>query len=75
MEDFSSFGGKRFYGPPPCLLDTNLKYFWFFSELIFSCVVSENVLTLFQNLATVMRQRQSTLMAKLADLSRLDKLL
>ena len=65
----------RFYGPPPCLLDTNMKYFWCFSELFFSCVVSNNILTLFQNLATVMIQRKSTLMAKPTDLSRLDKLL
>ena len=62
-----------FYGPPPCLLDTNLKYFFGFCELFFCCVVSKSVLNLFQNLATVMRQRQSTLMAKPADLSRLDK--
>ena len=66
------FRGKRFYGPPPCLFDTNLKYFRF-SGLFFSCVVSKNVLTLFQNLAMVMRQRNSTLMAKPADFSRLDK--
>ena len=73
MEIFSSFGGKRFYGPPPCLLNTNLKYFRF-SELFFSPVVYKSALNLFQNLATIMRQRQSTLMAKLADPSRLDKL-
>ena len=30
MEIFSSFGGKMFYGPPPCLFETNLKYFWVF---------------------------------------------
>ena len=36
-------------------------------------MVSKNVLTLFQNLAMVMRQRKSTLMANPADLSRLDK--
>ena len=23
-----------FYGPPPCLLNTNLKYFWVFSEFL-----------------------------------------
>ena len=46
-----------------------------FSELFFSCMVFKNILTLFQNLAMVMRQRQFTLMAKLADLSRLDKVL
>ena len=68
------FRGKRFYGPPPCLLNTNLKYFGF-SELFFSCVVSKNVLTLFQNLAMVMRQRKCTLMAKPTDFSRLDKVL
>ena len=36
-------------------------------------LVVKSVLHLFQNLATVMRQRQSTLMAKLANFSRLDK--
>ena len=46
-----------------------------FSELFFSCVVSKNFLTLFQNLAKVMRQRKSTLMAKPTDFSRLDKAL
>ena len=46
-----------------------------FSELFFSCMVFNNILTLFQNLATVMRQRQFNLMAKLADFSRLDKVL
>ena len=46
-----------------------------FSELFFSCVVFKNILTLFQNLATVMRPRQCTLMAKLANFSRLDKVL
>ena len=51
------------------------EIFFGFSELFFSCVVSKNILTLFQNLVTVMRQRQSTLMAKSADLSRLDKIL
>ena len=64
-----------FYAPPPCLLDTNLKYFLGFSELFFSCVVSKNILTLLQNLAMIMRQRNCTLMAKLADFSRLDKAL
>ena len=29
MEFFSSFGGKRFNGPLPCLLATNLKHFGF----------------------------------------------
>ena len=65
MEVFSSFGGKRFYGPPPCLLNTNLKYFWVFLSF-FSPMGSKIILNLFQHLATVMRQRQSTLMAKLA---------
>ena len=46
-----------------------------FSKLFFSCMVFKNILTLFQNLAMVMRQRQFTLMAKPADLSRLDKVL
>ena len=75
MEVFSSFGGKRFYGPPPCLLNTNLKYFWVFLSCFSVLLVLKSVLNLFQNLATVMRQRQSTLMAKPAELSRLDKLL
>ena len=44
-----------------------------FSELFFSCVVFKNILALFQNLATVMRQRHSILMAKPTDFSRLDK--
>ena len=43
-----------------------------FSELFFGCLVSKNFLTLFQNLATVMRQIQSTLMAKPANFLRLD---
>ena len=47
--------------------------FLVFSELFFIGVVSKNVLTLLQNLATVVRQRQSTLMAKPAVLSRLDE--
>ena len=51
------------------------EMFLVFLSYFFSFVVSKNVLTLFQNLATVMRQRQSTLMAKLADPSRFDKLL
>ena len=41
----------------------------------FSLMGSKSVRTEFQHLATVMRQRQSTLMAKLAALSRFDKLL
>ena len=44
-----------------------------FSELFFSCIVFKNILTLFQNLAKVVRQRQSNLMAKPADFSRLYK--
>ena len=71
---FSWFGGKRFYGPPPCLLDTNLKCFWYFPQL-FLFMFSKNKLPLFQNLAMVVRQRQSTLMAKPVDFSRLDKVL
>ena len=71
MEIFISFGGKMFYGPPPC---TNLKCFGFLLSF-FSPMGSKNVLNVFQHLATVMRQRQSTLMAKLADPSRFDKLL
>ena len=51
------------------------EIFFGFSELFFSCVVSKNVLNLFQNLATVMRQRHSTLMAKPANFSRFDKVL
>ena len=46
-----------------------------FSELFLSGVVFKNVLTLFQNLATVMRQKQSTLMAEPAEVSRFDRLL
>ena len=38
-------------------------------------MVFNNNLTLFQNLAMVMRQRQFTLMAKPANLSMLDKIL
>ena len=47
-----------------------LGFLNYFSVLL----VVKSVLNLFQNLATVMRQRQSTLMAKIADPSRLDKL-
>ena len=46
-----------------------------FLSYFFNCVVSKSVLNLFQNLATVMRQIQSTLMVKPAGLSRLDKVL
>ena len=53
---------------------TNLKCFWYFLSYFIS-VVSKNVLTLLQNLATVVIQRQSTLMAKLAVFSRLDEVL
>ena len=49
------------------------EIFLLFSEIIFSCVVSKNMLTLFQNLATVMRQRQSTPMVEPVDFPRLDK--
>ena len=45
------------------------------SELFFGCIVFKNNLTMFQNLAMVMRQRQYALMAKIADISRLDKIL
>ena len=38
-------------------------------------MVVKNILTLFKNLAKVARQRQSTLMAKPADFSRLDEVL
>ena len=48
--------------------------FLVFSEL-FLFVVSKNKIPLLQNLATVMRQRNSTLMAKLADFPRLDNTL
>ena len=46
--------------------------FLVFSEL-FLFVAEKNVLTLSQNLATVMKQRHSILMAKQADFPRLDK--
>ena len=48
-----------------------LGFLSYFSVLL----VVKSVLNLFYNLATVMRQRQSTLMAKPTDLSRLDKIL
>ena len=48
-----------------------LGFLSYFSVLL----VLKSVLNLFQNLATIMIQRQSTLMAKLVDPSRLDKLL
>ena len=51
------------------------EVFLVFSKLVFICVVSKNVLNLLQNLATVVRRRQSILMPKLADFSRLDKAL
>ena len=41
----------------------------------FSPMGYESVLNLFQHLATVVRQRKSTLMAKLVDPSRFDKFL
>ena len=65
MEIFSPFGGKRFYGPPPCLFNTNLEIFLSFLSL-FSPMGSKSVLNMFQHLAMVMRQRNYTLMAKLA---------
>ena len=74
MEIFSSFGGKRFYGPPPCLFKYQFEIFLGFLSF-FSPMGSKSVLNLFQHLATVMRQRNSTLMAKLADPSSFDKLL
>ena len=48
-----------------------LGFLSYFSVLL----AVKSVLNLFQNLAMVMRQRQYALMAKLDDLSRLDKLL
>ena len=51
------------------------KIFLGFSESFFSCVFFKNILTLFQNLAKVVRQRKSTLMAKPADFSKLDEVL
>ena len=68
------FRGKRFYGPPPCLFEYQSKIFMGFLSF-FSPIGSKSVLNMFQNLATVMRQRQSTLMAKLVDPSRFDKFL
>ena len=56
-------------------IEFQYEIFLGFLSYFFSRVVSKNVLTLLQNLATVVRQRQSTLMAKLADFSRLDKVL
>ena len=46
-----------------------------FSEYFYLCGFFKNSLTLLQNLARVVRQRQSTLMAKLADFPRLDNTL
>ena len=51
------------------------EIFFGFSELFFSPMGSKSILNLFQHLATMMRQIQYTLMAKLANPSRLDKLL
>ena len=48
-----------------------LDFLSYFSVVL----VFKSVLNLFHNLAMIMRQRQSTLMAKPADLSRLDKVL
>ena len=72
MKVFSSFGGKRFYGPPPCF---QCEIFFGFLSYFLVLLVAKSVLNLFHNLATVMRQRQSTLMAKPTDPSRLDKFL
>ena len=66
MEIFSSFGGKRFYGPTPCLFEYQSKIFLGFLSF-FSPMGSKSVLNMFQHLATVMRQRNFTLMAKLVD--------
>ena len=74
MESFSSFGGKRFYGPPPCLFEYQSEIFLGFMSF-FGLMGSKSVLNMFQNLATVMRQRNSALLAKLSDPSRFDKLL
>ena len=56
-------------------IENQSEIFLGFSKLFFSCMFFKNDLTLFQNLATVMRQIQFTLMAKPANLSRLDKFL
>ena len=53
---------------------TNLKCFWYFLSY-FLFVVPKNKLPLHKKFATVVRQRHSTLMAKLADFQRLDKVL
>ena len=74
VEIFSSFGGKRFYGPPPCLFEYQYEIFLGFMSF-FSPMGSKSVLNLFQHLATVTRQIKSTLMAKLADPSSFDKFL
>ena len=74
MEIFSSFGGKMFYGPPLCLFEYQSEIFLGFLSY-FSPMGSKSVLNQFQHLPTVMRQRNSTLMANLADPSRFDKLL
>ena len=57
------------------LLNTNLKYFMGFLSYFSILLVPKSVLNLLHNLATVMRQRQSTLMAKPTELSRFDKVL
>ena len=56
-------------------IENQSEIFLGFSKLFFSCMVFKNILTLFQNLATVMRQKEFTLMAQPTDLSRLDKVL
>ena len=66
MEIFSSFGGKMFYGPPPCLFEYQSNIFLGFLSF-FSPMGSNSILNVFQCLAMVMRQRKFTLMARLAD--------
>ena len=51
------------------------EIFLSFSKSFFSFLVVKNILIFFQNLAKVVRQRQSTLMAKPTDFSRLDEVL
>ena len=66
MEIFSSFGGKIFYGPPPCLFEYQSEIFFGFLSF-FSSMGSKSVLNMFQHLATMMRHIKFTLMAKLAN--------
>ena len=56
-------------------IENQSEIFLGFSKLFFSCMVFKNILTLFQNLAMIMRQKEFILMAKQTDLSRLDKVL